>query len=178
MRAWGLLCHPSEPRLRTIGPTGTASWVFRLSPVLAPLANRDSFSHCIVLPRGHMLSRLVCLLGILLGVSCGASGSSDRETLEFTVHEGSHLGFDLSPDGRTLVFDLLGQLWLLPSNGGLARPLTNAARDAAEDLDPSFLPDGRGVLFQGERGGRFGLWTLNLDGSRPVQVIEQDRDLA
>ena len=125
-----------------------------------------------------MLSRLVCLLGILLGVSCGASGSSDRETLEFTVHEGSHLGFDLSPDGRTLVFDLLGQLWLLPSNGGLARPLTNAARDTAEDLDPSFLPDGRGVLFQGERGGRFGLWTLNLDGSRPVQVIEQDPDLA
>ncbi|HKP28206.1 MAG TPA: amidohydrolase family protein [Gemmatimonadales bacterium] len=125
-----------------------------------------------------MSSRLLYLLVILVSVSCEASDSTDRETLDFTVHEGSRLGFDLSPDGGTLVFDLLGQLWLLPSSGGMARPLTDAARDTAEDLDPRFLPDGRGVLFQGERGGRFGLWTVSLGGGRPVLVTQQDPELA
>src|SRR5262245_41576544 len=124
-----------------------------------------------------MSCRLTRLLVALLLVSCGGgSASRDREVIDLTLHEGTHLSFDLSPDGRSLVFDLLGQLWILPADGGIARALTNAAHDTAEDLDPSFLPDGRHVLFQAERAGRFGLWTVSIDGGRPSLVVEQDED--
>ena len=64
---------------------------------------------------------------------------SDR-TIEFTTDEGTWVSLDVSPDGKTIVFELLGDLYTVPIDGGEAKAITTGL---AFDSQPSYSPDGK-----------------------------------
>lgn len=93
--------------------------------------------------------------------------------LKFTTHEGTWLALDVSPDGRTIAFDLLGDIYTLPMAGGKATRIT---RGQSFDLHPHFSPDGKTIVFVSDRSGSDNLWLVNSDGTDLRQLThETDR---
>ena len=82
----------------------------------------------------------------------------------FATDEGTWMSVDVHPDGDRFVFDLLGDLYVLPIEGGEATRLTSGS---AWDCEPRWSPDGRTLLFTSDRGGKDDLWLADADGSRP-----------
>ncbi|MFT7288556.1 MAG: imidazolonepropionase-like amidohydrolase/Tol biopolymer transport system component [Halieaceae bacterium] len=91
-------------------------------------------------------------------------------TVNLDVTEGTWMSLDLSPDGKTLVFDLLGDLYRLPVEGGEAVPLT---RGLPWDMQPRFSPDGMKIAYISDRAGGDNLWVMNTDGSEPRAITEE-----
>jgi len=83
--------------------------------------------------------------------------------VSFTTDEGTWMSIDVSPDGKQIVFDLLGDLYLIPSTGGDAKQLTSGP---AWDCQPRFSPNGKQIAFISDRNGSDNLWLINVDGSQ------------
>ena len=89
------------------------------------------------------------------------------ETLEFETDEVTWMSLDVSPDGRTVVFELLGDLYTMPTSGG---PATRIMGGLSFESQPAFSPDGSTLAFLSDRTGVENLWIANADGSNPRQV--------
>lgn len=100
---------------------------------------------------------------------------SDAGEIRLEVTRGTFLNLDVSPDGQTIVFDLLGDLYLLPIAGGTAVPLL-AGRDW--DQAPRFSPDGRAVAFVSDRAGIENVWIVPLATKRPERVTNFEEPVA
>jgi imidazolonepropionase-like amidohydrolase/Tol biopolymer transport system component len=87
--------------------------------------------------------------------------------------EGTWMSVDVSPDGKTLVFDLLGDLYTLPLSGGTATRITSGL---AFDGQPRFAPDGAKILFVSDRSGGENLWTLDLASGDSAQITKGNGD--
>ena len=131
------------------------------------------------------MSPLLLSLAALIAVAPQQSPDSARRAsrglpleptreIAFTTERGSWMSLDVSPDGSTIVFDLLGDLYLLPMGGGTATPLMTGQ---AFESQPRFSPDGSEVLFVSDRSGGQNLWILSLDGSDTTQVTRGNDNL-
>ncbi len=92
------------------------------------------------------------------------------KTVSLDVTEGTWMSLDVSPDGKTIVFDLLGDLYALPLAGGEARALTSGP---AWDMQPRFSPDGQQIVFTSDRGGGDNIWMLPAAGGDARQVTKE-----
>ena len=80
---------------------------------------------------------LLCLSSICMGQTLPLKPD---KTISFTTDRGTYMDVDVSPDGRTILFNLLGDLYTIPSSGGKATQLT---RGLAINLRPTLSPDGK-----------------------------------
>lgn len=86
------------------------------------------------------------------------------------VTTGTWMSLDVSPDGKEIAFDLLGDLYVIPIGGGEARALTTGV---AWDMQPRYSPNGRWIAFTSDRGGGDNIWIMDRDGSNLRQVTKE-----
>ena len=97
------------------------------------------------------------------------------------VDEGTWMTVDVSPDGRNIVFDLLGDLYLMPidgadgTDGRVPKQLTNGV---SWDMQPQFSPDGKSIAFCSDRTGKskkagWNVWVLDLKSDALRQITNE-----
>lgn len=92
--------------------------------------------------------------------------------LEFETDEGTWISLDVAPDGSSIVFELLGDLYRLPSAGGAATPIT---RGTPYDAQPRVSPDGKWIAFISDRSGSDNLWIVKADGTEPRKLSNESQ---
>ena len=96
--------------------------------------------------------------------------------VEYEVTEGTWMSLDISPDGKTIVFDLVGDIYTMPITGGTATLLLGGP---AYEMQPRFSPDGRRIAFTSDRDGINNVWTMAANGSDLRQVSkEREREVS
>ncbi|MFL5616321.1 MAG: amidohydrolase [Gemmatimonadaceae bacterium] len=84
-------------------------------------------------------------------------------SVNLDTDEGTWISLDVSPDGKTIVFDLLGDLYTIPVTGGTATALTNGI---AYDAQPRFSPDGKSIVYTSDKDGGDNVWVMDLASKR------------
>ncbi len=90
--------------------------------------------------------------------------------MELKTNEGTWTSVDISPDGKTIVFDMMGDLYTIPSEGGKATQIT---RGLAFDQHPRYSPDGKKILFVSDKSGAENLWFIDTEKKDTVQLTKE-----
>jgi len=127
--------------------------------------------------------KLFFLIGIALSLSLNAQkkdtkkwdvsnpeGEWNFKEVKLTTDEGTWMNLDVSPDGKTIVFDLLGDIYKIPISGGNAKLLREGL---PFEVQPRFSPDGSNILFTSDAGGGDNCWIMNTDGSDAKQITKE-----
>ena len=107
-----------------------------------------------------MRSRLIASAALLLLTLAGPSAQDAGEPLWNRYPA-------ISPDGSQIAFTYKGDLYLVPSSGGTARPLT---MHEAHDFMPVWSPDGTQIAFASDRYGNFDIFIMSAKGGEPRRL--------
>ena len=89
---------------------------------------------------------------------------------DLNTTEGTWTSVDISPDGKTIIFDMMGDLYTMPAEGGKATQIT---RGLAFDQHPRYSPDGKKILFVSDKSGAENLWFIDTEKKDTVQLTKE-----
>ena len=123
------------------------------------------------------LAFLVLVNFLLTGISAFSqeTPSEGERSLIFDTDEGTRMNVDISADGKTIVFDLLGDLYSISATGGKATRLTSGL---SFDSKPILSPDGKMIAYVSDKSGAIHMWVMNADGSQDRQLDHGTFDLS
>lgn len=120
------------------------------------------------------MKRSLVTISLLLGFSVGAELPLESNvTLDLSTSTVTWLSFDLAPDGETFVLEVLGDLYTLPVEGGVAELLTTGL---AFDSQPVYSPDGEHIAFISDRSGHENVWIMRADGTAARELSDTSKD--
>src|SRR5438132_8330519 len=101
------------------------------------------------------MMRLRLLPVVLLTLTVASSAARAQEPIRFARTP------DISPDGKLVAFSYLGDIWIVETIGGTARPVT---MHEAHEVAPAFSPDGRMLAFTSNRNGSYDVFVVPVEG--------------
>ncbi len=96
-----------------------------------------------------------------------------ERTIQFDTKEGTWMSLDISPDGATIAFDMMGDIYTLPFAGGKAKQIT---KGLSFDAHPRFSPDGKKLLFTSDRTGADNIWIYDFEKQDTTQLTKTTVD--
>ena len=136
-----------------------------------------------------MLKHLLYCLGIFLGIVFPLSAQTNqtekkpsfaehwktltKEIAHIDVNEGTWMSVDVSQDQKTIIFDLLGDLYLLPWEGGIAQ---NISSGSSWDMQPTFSPDGKWIAFTSDADGADNIWVMSSTDFNQKWQVSKEKD--
>jgi len=126
---------------------------------------------------------LIATVPVLLSASVLAAEKEQEEewdvnappgtprTISIDTRSGTWMSLDVSPNGQTIAFDLLGDIYLLPIDGGQAKAIESGL---SWSMQPRFSPDGSEIAYTSDAGGGDNIWIMAADGSDPRQLTKED----
>lgn len=115
----------------------------------------------------------IAFSGTALALATPSCPYAEERPVRFTTSEGSQMNLDVSPDGQTIAFDLLGDIYVLPVNGGVATRLTNGF---GWDVRPVWSPDGARIAFLSDRAGDDQVFVVDVKNGSNVQQLTSGAD--
>ena len=92
------------------------------------------------------------------------------KTFNLNTDEGTWMNLDISPDGKTIVFDMLGDIYTMPVTGGKAKALRTGL---AFEVQPRYSPDGTYISFTSDAGGGNNIWVMTADGQNAKAITKE-----
>lgn len=93
------------------------------------------------------------------------------KSFAITTNEGTWMNLDVSPDGKEIVFDLLGDIYVMPITGGTAKLLSGGV---AFEVQPRFSPNGKYISFTSDRNGGDNIWMMDRQGNSKKQLTNEN----
>ena len=92
------------------------------------------------------------------------------QTISIDTDESTWSNLDVHPNGKTIIFDMLGDIYTMPMSGGEAKPLVKGFE---WNMQATYSPDGSKIAFLSDRDGMMNVWTMNADGSNLKQITKE-----